>query len=190
MQWLLMVHLNIALGGSRGHFLTKLLRLYGEGSKEVIGILFDVASVINIAKQVFDPELVKQKKVEFVVGDFFNRTTIPIVKDGDCIYLRYILHDWGDNEAKQILDNIRFATGNKKATLLIGESAMPDRDKIGTPSAVHNVDMEMLAYFGEAFERYPSYWNHLLEETKFRLKAVHPTRSLLGWVEVFPFKID
>ena len=176
----------IDIGGSRGHFLTKLLRLYGEGPKEVTGVLFDVTSVINIAREVFDPVLVKQQKVQFVAGDFFNQTTIPMINDGDCIYLRYILHDWGDNEAKQILNNIRLSIGNKKATLLIGECAMPDRDVIGTPSAVHSVDMEMLAYFGEASERYPSYWNRLLEETKFEMKAVHQTRSMLAWVEVSP----
>ena len=100
--------------------------------------------------------------------------------------LRYILHDWGDNEAKLILKNLRFAIGCKRVSLLIGESAMPDRDRVGTPSAVHSIDMEMLAYFGQASERFPSYWKKLLNATGFTLVAIHPTRSLLAWVEARP----
>ena len=178
----------IDIGGGRGHFLTKLLKLHGEGEKQATGVLFDLKSVIDTAKEVFDPKLVTQNKVRFVAGDFFNKTTIPQVKDGDCIYLRYILHDWGDDEVKEILSNIRHAIGSKKATLLIGESAMPDRDSIGFPPAVHNIDMEMLTYFGEAFERYPSYWKSLLKETRFKLINVLPTRSLLAWVVADPIQ--
>ena len=176
----------IDIGGGRGHFLTKLLKLYGKRPEMRTSILFDVPSVIKVAKKVFDSELVRKKQVTFLQGDFFNHTTIPKIEDGDCIYLRYILHDWGDLEAKEILNIVRLAIGNKKATLLIGESAMPDRDFIGTPPAVHNIDMEMLVYFGDAFERYPKYWKKLLNETRFEMTYVHPTRSILAWVEANP----
>ena len=176
----------IDIGGSRGHFLTKLLKLYNKGPQKTTGVLFDLPSVIAIAKEVFDPELKKESRITFSSGDFFKVNTIPEIKDHDCIYLRYILHDWGDNEAKLILKNLRFAIGCKRVSLLIGESAMPDRDRVGTPSAVHSIDMEMLAYFGEASERFPSYWKKLLNATGFTLVAIHPTRSLLAWVEAKP----
>ena len=183
----------IDIGGSRGHFLTKLLKMYrkstetdNNGPKMTSGILFDLPSVINIAKEVFDPELRKDKRITFCPGDFFKVTTIPKIRNGDCIYLRYILHDWGDHEAMNILRNLRLAIDDKRVSLLIGESAMPDRDRIGTPPAVHSIDMEMLAYFGGASERCPSYWKKMLNATGFSMVAIHSTRSLLAWVEARP----
>ena len=100
--------------------------------------------------------------------------------------MRYILHDWNDKDAKQILKNIRSKIKDKKVTLLIGESAMPNRDLLGMPAAIHNLDMQMMVLFGEASERYPKYWELLLKETGFKLVNVHATRSILAWVEASP----
>ena len=153
--------------------------------RNTTGILFDRAPVIEIARKHFDQELIRQERIEFHAGDFFEENTIPDLHDGDCVLLRYILHDWNDEDSFKILKNIRSKIGDKKVTILIGESAMPNRDTIGNPAAIHNIDMHMMVMFG-ASERYPKYWKKLLEETGFEFVDVHPTRSLLAWVEATP----
>ena len=181
----------IDIGGSKGHFLTKILKMYRKSTETdnglTSGILFDQPSVVNIGKEVFDPELVKDNRITFCPGDFFKVETIPKIRNGDCIILRYILHDWDDHKARHILRNLRLAIDDKRVSLLIGESAMPDRDSVGTE--VHTIDMIMLAYFGGASERCPSDWKKMLNATGFSMVAIHPTRSMgrgLSWVEACP----
>ena len=176
----------IDIGGSTGHFLAKLLKMYDKhGNDNTTGVLFDRAPVIDIARQTFDPILVKEERVAFHAGDFFDSKTLPELQDGDCVFMRYILHDWNDQDAMKILKSIRSRIGNKKVTLLIGESAMPNRDAIGQPAAIHNIDMQMMVMFG-ASDRYPKYWEKLFKETKFELANVHSTRSIVAWVEAKP----
>jgi len=176
----------IDLGGSRGHLLTKVLNMYSKNEgMPTTGILFERAPVIKIASEVFDPELIKQNRITFHVGDFFDKKTFPDLHDGDCLIMRYILHDWNDKDAKSILRTIRSASKDKKVTLLIGESAMPNRTSVGKPAAIHNMDMQMMALVG-GIERYPMYWEKLLNETGFKLVNVHFTRSVIAWMEAIP----
>ena len=88
-------------------------------------------------------------------------------------------------ECVKILKNIRVAMGSKNATLMIGECAIPNRDAIGI-DAMTKIDMQMLTVFGSAMERTPLMWKDLLEETGFEMVAIHPTRSLLHFVEAIP----
>jgi hypothetical protein len=46
--------------------------------------------------------------------------------------------------------------------------------------------MQMLVIFGKAQERTPAQWHQLFNATGFELVAIHPTRSLLHWVEARP----
>ena len=177
----------IDIGGSKGHFLEKILKIYGKyGDTDTKGVLFDRAPVVDIARQSLDPELVEQKRVTFHAGDFFDAKTIPDFQDDDCVFLRYILHDWNDEDTIRILSNIRSKIGNKKVTVLIGESAMPNRDSIGQPATIHDIDMTMMVLFGAAPERYPKYWAKLLEKSRFKLASVHSTRSILAWIKAIP----
>ena len=176
----------IDIGGGTGHFLEKILKMYQKyGDTITKGVLFDRAPVIDIARQNFDPELVEQERVAFHAGNFFDATTLPDFQDGDCVFLRYILHDWKDEDAVRILESIRSKIGNKKVSVLIGESAMPNRNSIGQPAAIHNIDMQMMVLNG-GVERYPKYWAKLLEETRFEYLSVHPTRSILAWIKAVP----
>lgn len=111
---------------------------------------------------------------------------LPKGKDGDGYYMRYILHDWPTQQALDILRNVRAAIGSANATLLLGECALPDHDTVGVPPAMYQVDIQMMALFGEAQERTPTQWRTLLEQGGFEVVGFHPTRSLLHWVEAKP----
>jgi hypothetical protein len=121
-----------------------------------------------------------------VSGDFFNVDSIPDAQDGDVYFMRTILHDWSNEEAVEILRNIHTKMGSKKATLLIGEMAIPERSVVGVPPAMYHVDMQMMAIFASAKERTPTMWKELLKEGGFEMVAIHPTRSIVHWVEAVP----
>lgn len=177
----------IDVGGSLGHFLYKIMDL----NKNATGILFDRPQVLENAKELWyeDGGTYKDgthERVTMVTGDFLSAESIPVAQDGDAYLMRYILHDWSTEECLKILRNLRQQMGSAKATLVIGECAMPDRDTVGVPSAMYSIDMLMLGMFGGALERTPSMWKELLGEAGFELVDIHPTRSLIHFVEAVP----
>lgn len=175
----------VDVGGSRGHFTIRLLNKY----PELTGLVMDRAPVIELAEQANgDDEDVKKlgDRLSYFGGDFFDKEKMPEIQDGDVLLLRFILHDWSDADSLKILKVMRACIGDKKATLLIGETAMPNRDRLGFPPTVHNVDMQMMVIFGTAKERTPKQWQVLLKDAGFAMGQIHPTKSLLHWVEGSP----
>ncbi|KAI0081993.1 S-adenosyl-L-methionine-dependent methyltransferase [Panus rudis PR-1116 ss-1] len=70
-------------------------------------VLQDVPAVLEQAKTTWEqeaPELVAQGRVEYIPLDFLNESP----KAGcDVYYLKSIIHDWADDKAKIILNNIQ-----------------------------------------------------------------------------------
>ena len=46
-------------------------------------------------------------------------------------------------DALKILRNVRAAMGGAKATLMIGECALPDHDVVGVPPVIYQIDMQV-----------------------------------------------
>ena len=173
----------VDVGGGRGHFVHRILQAH----PQMRGVVVDRAPVVELAKKAWAAEFASARgRVQLEVGDFFDASTIPKGKDGDGYYMRYILHDWPTQQALDILRNVRAAIGSANATLLLGECALPDHDTVGVPPAMYQVDIQMMALFGEAQERTPTQWRTLLEQGGFEVVGFHPTRSLLHWVEAKP----
>jgi O-methyltransferase domain len=178
----------IDVGGSHGHFIYKVLQV-NPGMK---GILFDRPHVIaNAHNHWYEPgggyNDGTQERLTMVSGSFFDASAIPEADDGDVYHLRYILHDWPDVECINILKNIRGEMSDKKATLLIGESAIPDRHAVGAPSTMHHIDMHNDGFIcrcrthSQDVERITPCTSRICE-----LVAIHPTRSLVHFVEAVP----
>lgn len=174
----------IDVGGSRGHFLHKILSK-NPGTKAV---LFDRPEVIAHARELWIHgngtfPLDDVERIQMIEGSFFDDNALPKAKDGDVFLLRYILHDWAATDCAIILSNLAHSMRGTNATLMIGESAMPDRHQVSPMKVPHSVDMMMLNFFGTAIERTPTMWNELLENAGFEVKAIHPTRSPVHFVE-------
>jgi hypothetical protein len=175
----------VDVGGGRGHFMHRILDMHPHAT----GILVDRAGVIQLATEAWGkggPFNSAASRAQLTSGSFFDKASLPKGQDGDAFYMRYVLHDWPTKEVVAILTNVRHAMGSAKATLVIGECALPDHDTVGVPPAMYQIDMQMMAVFGEAQERTPSQWKALLAQTGFELVKIHPTRSLLHWVEAKP----
>jgi C-methyltransferase len=175
----------IDVGGSRGHFLHKIL----SNNPTTKGVLFDRPEVIAHAKPMWLDDngafsLAGDDRIEIIEGNFFDSDALPKAKDGDAFVLRYILHDWGENDCARILSNLATSMKGTNARLFIAESAMPDRHSGPSPMVIpHNIDMLMLNVFGTAVERTPEMWNSLLEKSGFEIQKIHPTRSIVHFVE-------
>ena len=175
----------IDVGGSRGHFLHKIL----SANPEMKGVLFDRPEVIVHARPLWMDDdgpfaLDDMERVQIVEGNFFQANHLPKAKDGDVFLLRYILHDWGAEDCATILSNLAESMKGTNATLLLGESAMPSRHTGPSPMKVpHNVDMTMLNIFRTAVERTPEMWHELLDGAGFEMHEIHSTRSIIHFVE-------
>jgi hypothetical protein len=82
------------VGGSRGHFLHRILETYPAISK---GVVVDRPPVVRLAQQAYStggPFHSAAGRVGFVGGSFFDDGVVPAAKDGDAYLMRYIIHDW------------------------------------------------------------------------------------------------
>jgi hypothetical protein len=109
-----------------------------------------------------------QARCEAVGGDFFQ----AVPPGGDLYVLKFILIDWKDAEAVQILQNCRTAI-IPDGTLLVIEMTIPDDNH---PSPAQLLDLNMLVMTGGQ-ERTQSEYGALLAQAGFHLTRVIPTGS-------------
>ncbi|GEM_PF-6177833 len=139
----------------------RLLRAY----PRLRGVLFDQAATLAAATSVTrDPDITSRCKL--VAGDFLQ----AVPEGGDIYLLKYIVHDWDDEDAITILRNCRAAMADHARVLLI-ETVVPGP---GVPDFAKIQDIEMLVLFGSR-ERTASEYATLLERAGLRLRRVIPT---------------
>ena len=159
----------VDVAGGHGRLLAAILN----ATPKARGILFDQPHVVADA-----PALLKQHqvadRVEVAEGSFFDAVT----EGGDAYVLKHIVHDWSDDQALQILRNVRQAAGVGKHVLLV-EMVLPghDRDFLG-----NWLDLEVLVEF-DARERTAAGYAELLGRAGFRMTRVVGTASPYSVVE-------
>lgn len=158
------------IGGGHGLLLSKVLHSV-PGAK---GVLFDQPQVVAAAGAVLEKEGTAER-VEKVGGDFFKE--IPVAAD---IYLmKYIIHDWNDEQSETILRNLAAAAA-PGARLLLVETVVEEDDN--QPSLSKLMDLNMLVMTGGR-ERTAAEYAELFERTGFRLERVIPTTTPMQIVE-------
>jgi DNA-binding transcriptional ArsR family regulator len=159
----------VDVAGGHGRLLAAVLN----ATPQAKGILFDQPHVVAGAPPLLMEYRVADR-VQVVEGSFFE----SIVEGGDAYLLKHIIHDWADDEAVQILTNIRKAAGAGKHVLLL-EFVIPrnDREFHG-----HWVDLGMHVGAG-ARERTAAQYGRLLSRAGFRLTRVVETASPISIVE-------
>lgn len=129
------------------------------------GILFDQPQVVEQAPQ--------HNRMERVGGDFFAE--IPI--QADAYLLRWIIHDWADDKAIPILENVRKAA-RPGARLLLVESVIPETAGFDMGKWM---DLNMLVMAGGC-ERTAAEFRELFDRAGFELEQIVPTPSPLSIV--------
>jgi hypothetical protein len=109
-------------------------------------------------------------RTETVSGDFFK--VIPVVAD---IYLmKFIIHDWNDEQSITILSNLA-KSAPKGSKVLLVETVVEEDDN--APSLSKIMDLNMLVMTGGK-ERTPGEYAELFNKTGFEFGKVYPTAPL------------
>ena len=147
------------IGGGIGSQLSEILAAH----PNTRGILFDLPHVVA--------EAPKNERFDVVAGDFF--ASIPV--EADAYVLRWVLHDWSDQECIRLLRNVREAM-QPKARLMIVESIIPGGSKFDMGKWM---DLNMMV-MATGKERTEAEFAALLKNAGFELISIEPTASPLS----------
>lgn len=106
------------VGGGTGTLLATLVRR----TRGLQGTLFDLPEVVDRAKDVLASEGVADR-VDLVAGDMFEE----VPAGADRYLLSAVVHDWPDETARTILENVRAAMGRDGRAIVV-ELELPDHD--------------------------------------------------------------
>jgi len=131
------------------------------------GILFDQEHVVSGAEPILRAAGVLDR-CEIVAGSFFE--SVP--EGADAYVLKWIIHDWEDEESVAILRTCRAAMGTDAVVLLIERDlGQPNEDPVAKLA-----DLNMLVMPGGR-ERTLDEYAALFGAADLRLVAAHPTTS-------------
>ncbi|HEU5156115.1 MAG TPA: methyltransferase [Streptosporangiaceae bacterium] len=107
-----------------------------------------------------------------IAGDFFD----AVPAGADAYLLSRIIHDWNDDDARQILATVRAAMP-PAGRVLLAEAILPERVS-DQPGAIR-MDLNMLILFGTK-ERTAAQYRDLLAQAGLRIRQILPTPSPAG----------
>jgi DNA-binding transcriptional ArsR family regulator len=163
----------VDVGGGRGALLTAILA----ANPKPTGVLYDLPEVVAETADIASRSGVG-RRFERVGGSFFD--SVP--PGGDCYVLKLVIHDWDDEHAVRILQNVRAAIVGGGKLLLI-EFVMPSGD------AFHHakfMDLSILVLTENGRERTDAEYRELLAAGGFALTTVIQTDSALSIIESVP----
>jgi hypothetical protein len=157
------------IAGGHGHILGGILK----ENPGIEGVLFDLPPVLAGAGELLGG-LGVADRVELREGNFFEE--VPV--EADLYILKYILHDWDDDECVTILSNIRKVIPQGGKVVLL-EAVVPEGN---TPDFSKIIDMEMMLSPG-GIERTETEYAELFERSGFKLNRIIPLNSPVSIIE-------
>ena len=154
----------VDVGGNYGTVLIEILKAF----PHLHGILFDQPHVVEGAKPYVEAAGLSDR-VEIVGGSFFEE----VPSDADCYFLKYIVHDWNDDKAVDILKTVRAAM-SPTSKVLLAEHVIPEKN---IPSGATFLDMAMMVMYGGR-ERSKIEYERLFERAGLRLVQVIETPAV------------
>ena len=151
------------IGGGHGFLLETVLK----AAPAAKGILFDQPQVVEGARV--------SERVEKVGGNFFE--SVPV--EADIYLLKFIIHDWNDEQSETILKNIA-ASARSGARVLLIESVVEEDDN--QPSMSKVMDLNMLVMTGGR-ERTEKEYAALFEKSGFEMTRVIATGTPMQIIE-------
>ncbi|MFY9620991.1 MAG: methyltransferase [Pyrinomonadaceae bacterium] len=159
----------VDVGGGHGGLITSILKR----NPNIRGILFDSPQVVEGAKSKIGDSGVEDR-CEVVGGDFFQA-----VPDGaDAITMKWIIHDWNDEQSIAIMKNCHRALPENGKLILV-EAVVPPGDEMHFAKFI---DLNMLVMTGGR-ERTEEEFRQLYEAAGFRLNRIVPTESPFSVIE-------
>lgn len=167
----------VDVGGGQGWLLSAILT----ATPAARGILFDLPHVIEAARPVVTERGVAHR-CELITGSFFE--SVPA--GGNAYIMRWIIHDWNDDDATKILRNVR-AVIPPDGSLIVFDRVLPERITAGDIALQFGtlMDLNMLVNV-TGLERTEAQFRKLFAAGGFRLASRRTTPSGLGIIEGAP----
>lgn len=159
----------VDVGGGHGFLLASILAKYSN----VKGVVYDTPAVVAEARKLLDAHGVGER-CETVSGDFFE--SVPA--GADAYIMKYIIHDWNDEQCVSILSNCRNAM-KKDGKVLVVEMVVPPGNE---PSPAKFLDLQMLLYL-PGCERTEAEYIALFDKAGLTFTRVVHTRSPFSIIE-------
>ena len=157
------------VGGGHGGLFTSILKR----NPSIRGILFDSPQVIEGARTLLEGSGVSDR-CELAGGNFFE--SVPT--GGDAIVMKWIIHDWNDEQSVTIMKNCHRALPVNGKLILV-EAVVPSTNEAHFSKFI---DLNMLVMTGGR-ERTAEEFRALYESSGFRLSHVIPTESPFSVIE-------
>jgi SAM-dependent methyltransferase len=158
----------VDVGGASGNLIAALLLR----NPLLEGTILDRADVVPHARAAV-AERGLSSRCRVIAGDFF--VSVP---EADIFILKYIIHDWDDEQSLLILSNCARALRQKGRVVLV-ELIVPEDDR---PSWAPLMDLNMLAVL-PGRERTAREYRDLLGRAGLRLDRITPTASQFSVIE-------
>lgn len=159
------------IGGGQGSLISGIL----SANLGLSGILFDQQSVLAKAAKVLAAAGV-ERRCRLEQGNFFC-DSLPT--DADLYIMKWILHDWDDDRAIQILRGCRHSMPQHARLALVEQVLRPDN-----PEA-YRTDIAMMLITGGQ-ERTEEQYRALLAAADFNLRCCRPTGTAFFIIEAVP----
>ncbi|KAM5562645.1 acetylserotonin O-methyltransferase-like [Rosa sericea] len=138
------------------------------------GINFDLPHVVSVAEE--------SDRVENVGGDMFD-----CIPKADAAIIKWVLHDWGDEECIRILKKCKEAIPEDKGKVIILEAVIEeDEIKDELTDVRLMLDMVMMAHTSTGKERTLKEWGYVLGEAGFSRHTVTPINAVQSVIQAFP----
>eukprot|EP00249_Psilotum_nudum_P022840 c28656_g1_i1 orf=167-1234(-) len=162
------VHSLVDVGGGRGQALSLIVKAF----PQIQGINFDLPRVIASAPSI--------PGVRHVEGSMFES-----VPSADAVLLKSVLHNWDDENCRQILWNCRKALPAKGRVIIT--DIVIDETNLCSPVQQRKlaVDLAIVAVFGKGKERTEKEWRRLLTSAGFSKVEIYGIQSLFSVLETF-----
>ncbi|XVF39440.1 hypothetical protein PTKIN_Ptkin01aG0034900 [Pterospermum kingtungense] len=161
----------VDVGGGTGT-ITKVL---AKAFPQMDCIVFDLPHVVA--------GLQGSENLKYLGGNMFDK-----VPPGEAIMLKWILHDWGDEDCVKILKRCKEAIGSKDkgGKVIIIDMIMGNRevDELSVEAKLF-LDMEMMVWV-EGQERNEQEWSKLFVDAGFSDYKVYNISGLRSLIELFP----
>ena len=164
--------LIVDVGGGNGSFVRAILKQQPQAR----GIIFDLPYIQSQASMKIRDDG-QADRCRFEAGDFFS----GLPPGGDIYLLKFILHDWNNDESKRILKAVRDAIAPAGRVVIV-EMLVPDDNE---PGFVQLMDINMLVMTG-GLERTATEYGALLADAGFRLARTIATGTPFVIIEGEP----
>lgn len=164
------------VGGGYGAVLATLLK----AAPKAEGCVLDLGHAREGALKLFEAEGVGTR-ARFVEASFFE----PLPETADCYVLKYILHDWNDAYAGQIVARVGEAAGKSGGTVILVERIMPECFEARSDHAkAAQGDLTMMLWDGK--ERTEAEFRALLAKGNLSLTRTVPLPDNHYVIEAIP----